>query len=124
MPTRIDKLTPEQEARFGEWRQKWIAVGLSTAPADRARFEAAALECYRLSGLPPPKRIVWVPSPLVGAIAAPLAAFCLETRKRPQISAASVDASVDASVRDSVDASVRDSVAASEIGRASCRERV
>ena len=27
---RIDTLTPEQESRFAEWRDKWIAIGLST----------------------------------------------------------------------------------------------
>ena len=38
MPTRIDGLTPEQHAKMPAWAQKWIAIGLSTEPADFARF--------------------------------------------------------------------------------------
>ena len=82
MPRRIDELTQEQRARFAEWRDKWIAVGLSTEPANRLKFEAAVEECYRATKLEPPKRIVWVPSPIVGAIAFPIAAYLLALRER------------------------------------------
>lgn len=44
--TRVDRLTPEQESRFGEWRDKWISIGLCTEPADRETFERAALEWF------------------------------------------------------------------------------
>jgi hypothetical protein len=72
--TRIDSLTEAQKARFAEWRDKWIAVGLSTEPADRAKFERAVAECYRFAQLAPPKRVVWVQSPVVMAYAGPIAA--------------------------------------------------
>ena len=36
---RVDSLTPEQEARMPEWRDKWIEIGLRTGPADRPAFE-------------------------------------------------------------------------------------
>ena len=78
--TRVDKLAPEQEARFGEWRDKWIKIGLSTEPADRPRFEAAVADCYRFAGLAPPKRVVWVQSPLVVAFAGPIASLILWQR--------------------------------------------
>ena len=39
--TKIESLTPEQEARFDEFVDKWTAIGLSTEPADRPRAEAA-----------------------------------------------------------------------------------
>ncbi len=71
--TSIDKLTPAQEARFAEWADKWIKIGLSTKPADRETFERAIRKCYQFAKLDPPKRIVWVQSPLVMALAAPIA---------------------------------------------------
>ena len=37
---RLSSLTPDQEARLPAIRDKWIAIGLSTAPADRVRAEA------------------------------------------------------------------------------------
>lgn len=80
MPKRIDKLTAEQEARMPAWRDKWIAIGLSTERADRAKFEAAALRCYKAAKLPAPKHIVWVSSPLIMALAAPIAAYLLDKR--------------------------------------------
>lgn len=40
---KITKITPEQAARFGEWSERWIDIGLSTAPADFDRAAAAAL---------------------------------------------------------------------------------
>ena len=39
------------------------------APADRARFEAAAQDCYRHAGIPWPGVVAWVPSPVVLALA-------------------------------------------------------
>ncbi len=77
MVTRIDALTAEQTARMPEWRDKWIAIGLSTERADRARFEAAIPTCYAAAQLSPPKRVVWVTSPIVMALAAPIAAHIL-----------------------------------------------
>jgi hypothetical protein len=78
MPQHIDKLTPEQEAKMAEWADRWIEIGLSTAPADRPQFEAAVAECYRHAGLQPPERIVWCPSPLVAVVAGPIAARLLD----------------------------------------------
>ena len=42
-PTRVrlNQLTPEQEATLPAIRDKWLAIGLSTAPAERARAEAS-----------------------------------------------------------------------------------
>ena len=71
---RIDNLTPEQEARFEEWGDKWIEIGLRTGAADRERFEAACAECYRYAGLTWHGNVVWVPSPLVVAFSGPIAA--------------------------------------------------
>src|SRR5215472_1375565 len=68
--TNITSLTESQRARFPEWRDRWIAAGLSTEPADRTRAEAAYRACYRYTGLDDGVPIVWVESPIVGALAA------------------------------------------------------
>ena len=60
----IEKLTPEQTARFPEFVDKWIKIGLSTEPADRPRAEAAIRLMYEAGGLLPPEKIVWFDSPM------------------------------------------------------------
>jgi len=66
MTTKIDKLTPEQEARFPEFRERCISNGLGVGRADRARAEAGAALAYKAAGLPFPKQIYWFDSPLAG----------------------------------------------------------
>lgn len=63
----IEKLTLEQEARFEEFRNKWLAYGLSTDPADRALAEQGVEMAYKAAGLTPPKNILWVDGPIEGA---------------------------------------------------------
>lgn len=46
---KITKLTPEQAARFAEWSQKWIEIGLSTEPADFDKATEAALKAYKIA---------------------------------------------------------------------------
>ena len=77
MVKRVDRLTPEQTARMPEWRDKWIKVGLSTDPmldGDRAAVEHSIRTMYRKAKLAEPKAIVFVPSPFVLRVAAPIAA--------------------------------------------------
>ena len=45
---KIEKLTPEQEARFPEFVEKWTRIGLCTDPADRPAAERAIAEIYRV----------------------------------------------------------------------------
>ena len=66
----IEKLTPDQEAALPAVRDEWLAIGLSTEPADRAEAEAGVAEAYRAAGMEPPEIVVWVDSPMAGAIAA------------------------------------------------------
>ena len=61
------------------WAEKWTKIGLRTGEADWDRFEAAAKECYRFAGIPWPGVVVRVPSPLVGALAAPIASALLRS---------------------------------------------
>ena len=67
---RIEALTPEQESRLGEYRDKWVRIGLATGAADRPAVEAGIREAYRAGGLAPPQVILWLRSPLAGAVAA------------------------------------------------------
>ena len=82
--THIDQLSDEERARFNEWADKWIEIGLRTGPADRARFEAAVKACYGFAGIEWPGVVVWVPSPLVIALAAPTTALVIEAVKAAQ----------------------------------------
>jgi hypothetical protein len=71
--TQITSLTDEQKAQMQPWVDKWIAIGLSCAPADRATAEQAYRACYVAARLDPQVPILWVQSPIVGAFAASIA---------------------------------------------------
>jgi hypothetical protein len=61
----IDALTSAQTALLGRHRARWVAIGRSTAPADRSAAEAGVRLAYRLAGLAPPARFLWCDSPLM-----------------------------------------------------------
>ena len=70
-------LTNEHRAQLGPWADKWIANALSCDPytdLDRGRAVDAVCGLYEAAGLSRPKHIVFVPSPLVLALAGPFAA--------------------------------------------------
>lgn len=102
MPTRIDKLTEAQRAKIDAWADRWIEIGLRTGKADRQTFEAAARRCYEHAKIPWPGRVVWVTSPLVVALAAPVAAFVLELRKKSIIDLGAVGGAVGGLIRKAV----------------------
>lgn len=79
MTSNIGCLSPKQKAILPVWRDKWIAIGLSTKPADREKAEAAYRACYRYAGLRDDVPIVWVQSPVVGAFAAVIAEGLLKS---------------------------------------------
>lgn len=106
VPKRIDKLTREQRARFDEWAHRWIEIGLRTGSADRSKFEKAVRDCYHYAGLEPPKIVVWTTSPLVVALAGPVAALTIELiRRQVKVGGAVRDA-----VSDAVGDAVRDAI--------------
>lgn len=57
MPTKIDSITPEQEAMIPEWVEKWRKVDMCTDPAEFDRAEAAAAELYKAIDHPVPPMI-------------------------------------------------------------------
>ena len=72
MTKRIAALTPEMEATFPAWVEKWIAVGLRTGPLTEdewRRVEQATRRCYRFAGLEQPTVVLGVASPFQAAIA-------------------------------------------------------
>lgn len=70
---KITKLTPAQIARFNEWTQKWIEIGLSTEPADFEKATNAALKAYKLCNLNKPMVVLRMSSPYGATIGGAIA---------------------------------------------------
>lgn len=62
--TKIESLTPEQEARFPEFVDKWLKIGLNTDPLDFENAKKAALKMYEIAGLPAPTEFFVAKSPV------------------------------------------------------------
>lgn len=73
MSKQIDSLTPEQEAKIPEYRERFLAIGLSTAPTDRQKAEDAVRRSYEYlhktdpSLCVPNPEFIWADSPMEGA---------------------------------------------------------
>ena len=104
MPAKLTKLTPAQQADLRQWWQKWYEAGVSTAPADRSRAEAAVSQMYQALGRQPP-RFLWVPSPATGILAQALLSGA-ETAKQ-----SSLGLSLRSSLSSSLGSSLHSSVA-------------
>lgn len=61
--------SPADLAVLEQVRDQWIAVGNSTAPADRERAEQGVATAYRAAGLNPPSYVFWVGSPWAAVVA-------------------------------------------------------
>ena len=57
------QLTDQDRAKFPEYKEKWLKVGLCTDPADRDKAEYWARKAYEEVNLTPPDKVVWVDSP-------------------------------------------------------------
>ena len=109
MVDKLTELTPEQTAAMHIWADEWIAKGLNTKPADRHTVEEGIRACYRYAGLVEPKTIVWVDNPLTLSIAAPTAAYLIDsglTRSASVAVEGAVHGAVDDAVGDAVDSAV------------------
>ena len=93
---KITEITPKQAARFSEWTERWIKIGLSTEPADFDCATAAALRAYKLVGLKRPMVILRMGSPYAAVLGGTIAWAMLREGK----------AQVRAQVRDQVGAQV------------------
>jgi hypothetical protein len=78
---------PEHRALLSKYRDRWIANAMSTDPMtdeDRAECCSALEEMYLQAGLEWHGRVVFVPSPLVGAFATGFASYLWDAGKPPQ----------------------------------------
>ena len=108
---KIESLTPDQVSRLAEFREKWLRIGLATGPADRPAAEAAVKEAYKAAGMEPPRIVIWLRSPLEGAIGAAMLAGAkiVRAQVRDQVGAQVWDQVRD-QVGDQVGDQVRDQV--------------
>jgi len=59
----IEKLTEAQEAKFPEYTEKWLDIGLATGPADIEKATEAVKLIYESAGLPHPTKFYSAKSP-------------------------------------------------------------
>jgi hypothetical protein len=64
------RLTPSQEAQLSAVADEWARIVVARGPVDRVAAEAGMRSAYRAAGLDPPETVVWLGSPLAGAVAA------------------------------------------------------
>ena len=103
------ELTEEHRAQLAPWRDKWIANAMRTAPmtgAEREKARDAVVGLYEAAKLKPPprNRIVFVPSPIVGQVAAGFAALIWAKRAGSSTRDATRDATLDATYAATLDA--------------------
>jgi len=115
--SKIYSLKPEHEAMFPKWRDKWIANAMRTGlltPEERHLVTEAIRGLYGSAGLKEP-RIIFVPSPFVGAFASGFSAGiwylrATETMTRNatrDATNAATHAATNAATRDATDAATR-----------------
>ncbi|MBM7784500.1 DUF6745 domain-containing protein [Tenggerimyces flavus] len=76
-----ERLTKQQLGQAAATTARWSRVAICTDEADFPEFERGAQALYAANDLPWPDRVVRVSSPIVGALAAPIADWLL-TRRR------------------------------------------
>lgn len=108
--TKITTIPDDIRAQFPGIVERAIADGLRCEPADRPRAEAALREIYRLAGLRSDIPIIWVPSPLVGALAASLAAVGGGETAIDSVVGSAVHSAVDSAVLCAVHSAVHSAV--------------
>ena len=104
---KITHIPDEVRAQFPAIVRRAIEDGLRCEPADRPRAEAALRTIYRMAGLSDRVPIIWVSSPLVGALAASIAAMSI-ARTRNVHSA--VNSAVHSAVHSAVNSAVHSAV--------------
>lgn len=60
---KIEDLTAEQEAKLDVYAEEFTKAGLSLAPIDHTKAEAAFASAYELQKMEVPKAVEWLPSP-------------------------------------------------------------
>jgi hypothetical protein len=120
MPKKITRITKAQAARFGEWAEKWTAIGLSTAPADFDTATAAALRCYELCNLKRPMVVLRLGSPYAATIGGALAWAFLREHFEVE---SQVQSQVESQVWSQVQSQVQSQVVAQVVAQATYNDR-
>lgn len=74
---KVTKLTDDDVKELDAVKDKWIALGLSTSPANRAEAEQGVVMAYEAAGLQPPRFILWADSPMAGVYYQAVAPFVI-----------------------------------------------
>ena len=109
---KIEKLTAEQEQALVAYHAECMAIGTSTAPADRPRAEAAISKMYQFIGKPQPT-FVWCDSPATCI----LARFVLQEWSKTAKEGNSLETSLRTSLRASLGTSLETSLWTSNWGQ-------
>ena len=114
---KLTQLTDAQHDAMPGFAQKWIEYGWRTeslSESEWATWEAGVRKCYEFADIPWPGIVIRVPSPMVGAFAAPFAAIAISLhRALPKVLSEinSPDSlAVESAVRSAVDSAVRSAV--------------
>lgn len=83
---KIETLTKEQESKLSTYRDKWLAIGLSTEETDIEAAESAMNAVYECAGLTPPEQKIWARNPYEGAVLAAQLAKYGEIRSGDELS--------------------------------------
>ena len=97
---KIEKLTADQEQALVAYHAECMAIGTSTAPADRPRAEAAISKMYQFIGKPQPK-FIWCDSPATCILARLVLQEWLKTAKDESSLWSSLESSLGSSLRSS-----------------------
>jgi hypothetical protein len=61
---KIDKLTPDQEAKVPQYLKKWLDNGRKTSRLDQVKAKQAIIDIYECAGMKPPQHFFFFPSPI------------------------------------------------------------
>ena len=81
---KLTQLTDAQHDAMPGFAQKWIEYGWRTeslSESEWATWEAGVRKCYEFADIPWPGIVIRVPSPMVGAFAAPFAAIAISLHR-------------------------------------------
>ena len=102
---KIEKLTAEQEQALVAYHAECMAIGTSTAPADRPRAEAAISKMYQFIGKPQPT-FIWCDSPATCILARFVLQEWLKTAKEKSSLGSSLRSSLWSSLESSLGSKV------------------
>ena len=71
LPPAVERIDdPLPKALLDEQRERWLGYGLAAGHTDRVLAGAGVRLAYEAAGLEAPSAVVWLPSPLAGAVGA------------------------------------------------------